>query len=325
MAAEQLVVPESPNKGIPSPHKRIVCLCPALRTGNAIEEYGMSLNGKMKCAGSVVAGAMACFLVYTGAQAAVPASGFADSYQSVPAVAANQSQVIYYREGVVGQRAKTAYVYIDNEFHTTLLPGAFTVFCIAPGAHGLNVALDDAPRYEGKKAQPRTTLEGGKTYFLKVSEAGAVLPTAVTRGDAERQLASTPRQVHLLSRASAVMDCSYTVAMKRQEYLLSGDVLFAFGKADHADAHADSRGTEAAIASQLKDGAVRLDRIDLFGHTDPVGSDAANEMLGMSRALMMRKMAVENGLSEGAISVSSKGRRELLVDSCLGERAHDCL
>lgn len=281
----------------------------------------MSLNGTMKRAATAVVAATASLLVYTGAHAAIPASAFADPYQSVPAVAANQSQVVYYRDGTAGHLANTAHVYIDNEFHTSLLPGGFTVFCIAPGTHGLNAVLDDAPRYEGKKAQPRTTLEGGKTYFLKVSEAGAVLPTAVTRVDAERALANSPRQAHVLSRASAVKACNYMAPVEPQVYTLSGDVLFAFGKAGYADVREDGRRAVASIVTALKKDGVELDRIDVVGHTDPIGSDAANETLGLMRAQTVRQMLIESGLAVGSITVQSKGRRELVVDDCLGDRS----
>lgn len=282
----------------------------------------MSLNVTMKHAATAFVAATASLLVHAGAHAAIPASAFADPYQSVPAVAANQSQVVYYRDGTAGHIANTAHVYIDNEFHTSLLPGGFTVFCVSPGAHGLNAVLDDAPRYEGKKAQPRTTLEGGKTYFLKVSEAGAVLPTAVTRVDAERALAGSPRQAHVLSRASAVKSCNHIAPVEPQVYTLSGDVLFAFGKAGYDDVRDDGRRAVAAIVSELQQDGVGLDRIDVVGHTDPIGSDASNETLGLMRAQTVRQMLIESGLSVGSITVQSKGRRELLVDDCLGERTH---
>lgn len=289
---------------------------------NDLKEYGMSLNVTMKRAATAIVAATASMLVYTGAHAAIPASAFADPYQAVPAVAENQSQVVYYRDGTAGHIANTAHVYIDNEFHTSLLPGGFTVFCLAPGAHGLNAVLDDAPRYEGKKAQPRTTLEGGKTYFLKVSEAGAVLPTAVTRVDAEKALARSPRQAHVLSRASAIKACNYLAPVEPQVYTLSGDVLFAFGKAGYSDVREDGRRAVASIVRELQQDGVALDRIEVVGHTDPIGSDAANETLGLMRAQTVRQMLIESGLSVGSITVQSMGRRDLLVDDCLGDRSH---
>jgi len=282
----------------------------------------MSLNPTMKRAATAIVAATASVLVYTSAHAAIPATAFADPYQSVPAVAANQSQVVYYRDGTTGHIANTAHVYIDNEFHTSLLPGGFTVFCLAPGAHGLNAVLDDAPRYEGKKAQPRTTLEGGKTYFLKVGESGAVLPTAVTRVDAERALANSQRQAHVLSRASAIKACNHVAPAEPQVYTLSGDVLFAFGKAGYADVRDDGRRAVDGIVRELKKEGIALERIDVVGHTDPIGSDTANETLGLMRAQTVRQMLIESGLSVGSITVESKGRRELLVDDCTGDRSH---
>ena len=282
----------------------------------------MSLNGTIKRAATATVATAAFFLVYTGANAAIPASAFAESYQSVPAVAANQSQVVYYRDGTAGHLSSTAHVYIDNEFHTSLLPGGFTVFCIAPGTHGLSAVLGDAPRYEGKKAQPHTTLEGGKTYFLKVDETGALLPMAVTRGDAEGALARSPRQVHVLSRASGVMDCDHLVTSEPQVYTLSGDVLFDFGKAGYGDVREDGRRAVTALVNNMRNQGVEADRIDIVGHTDPIGSDAINDALGLTRAQSVRQLLVESGLALDSISVHSKGRSDLLVNDCLGDRAH---
>ena len=281
----------------------------------------MYLNGMIKRTALAIVATTASLLALTNAQAAIPASAFADRYQAVPAVTANQSQVVYYREGSAGQLANAAHVYIDNELHTSLLPGGYTVFCVAPGAHGLNAVLEDAPRYEGKKAQPRTTLEGGKTYFLKVSEVGAVLPTAVTRVDAERALAGSPRQAHLLSRASAVTACNHVPAVESQVYTLSGDVLFAFGKSSYADVREDGRRAVAAIVRELQKDGIALDRIDVIGHTDPIGSHAANDKLGLMRAQTVRQMLIESGLSVGSITVQSNGSRELLVGDCVGDRS----
>src|SRR5690606_35441134 len=97
-------------------------------------------------------------LLAVGAHAAVLQSAFGDPYQAIPAVATSQSQVVYYRPGTPGQKAEPAFVYIDKEFHTGLLPGGYTVFCLAPGRHGLSAVLDDAPRYGGKRVQPGVRL-----------------------------------------------------------------------------------------------------------------------------------------------------------------------
>ncbi|WP_296248070.1 hypothetical protein [uncultured Stenotrophomonas sp.] len=234
----------------------------------------MSFDETMKRAAAFFAAATVCALVNTEAHATIPVSAFAETYQPVPAVAANQSQVVYYRGGTTGQQASAANVYVDGEFHASLLPGAFTVLCVASGVHGLNSALNDAPRYEGKGAQPRTSLEGGKTYFLKLSENGTLLPKAVSRMDAEKELANSRRQVHLLSRASIVVECNYTASVMAQEHTSSGDVALALGKTGYSALRADGRDV-LRMDSEFLD---PVDRINSIDH------DASNRAQGMVRA-----------------------------------------
>ncbi|PZU26861.1 MAG: hypothetical protein DI584_10750 [Stenotrophomonas sp.] len=243
----------------------------------------MSIDETMKRAASVFTAATVCALVYTGAHAAIPGSAFAETYQPVPAVVANQSQVVYYRAGTAGQQASAANVYVDSEFHASLLPGAFTVLCIAPGVHELNASVNDAPRYDGKRAQSQTSLEGGKTYFLKVSENGALLPKEVNRVDAERELTNSQRQVHLLSRASAAMECNYTATVMAQAYTLYGNAASALGETGHPARSAQGRGTVAVVSSQSTKDGVGLDLMDAVGRINVVDQDAGNGAAGTSR------------------------------------------
>jgi len=127
---------------------------------------------------------------------------FGDTYQAVPAAAADQAQVVYYRSGV---HAKTsgANVYIDGHFHTSLLPGGFTTFCLPPGAHMLGAYQHDAPLYRGKREELyQVQLEAGKTYFVKVADDGTGVPVSVDRVEAEKGLQNARKQIHTISRAT---------------------------------------------------------------------------------------------------------------------------
>jgi OOP family OmpA-OmpF porin len=53
-------------------------------------------------------------------------------------------------------------------------------------------------------------------------------------------------------------------------------------------------------------------RILLTGHTDPIGSDAYNLELSMSRAQAVKRYLVERGYDDGAIGVEGRGFREPL-------------
>lgn len=144
-------------------------------------------------------------------QAAPEARTFGAAYQPVAPVANDQAQVVYYRAAQAGKADKgAAHVYVDRQFHTGLLPGGYTAFCVKPGAHTLGAYLNDAPLYKGKTSDAyRAEFQGGKTYFLRVNGASIGALQVVARAEAERELATTRAQVHALSRATAVEACRY--------------------------------------------------------------------------------------------------------------------
>lgn len=141
-------------------------------------------------------------MAFAKTQAPAGLQVFGESYQAVPAAAADQAQVVYYRSG---EHAKTsgANVYIDGHFHTSLLPGGFTTFCLPPGGHMLGAYQHDAPLYRGKREELyRVQLEAGKTYFVKVADDGTGSPVSVDRVEAEKGLQHARKQIHAISRAA---------------------------------------------------------------------------------------------------------------------------
>lgn len=252
--------------------------------------------------------------------AAPVASAFGKQFADLAPVSAFQSQVVYYRPNGVGLRAGAANVYVDREFHTALLPGGFTAFCVAPGQHSLGAYVNDAPKYAGKTSDVYSTqLEAGKTYFLQVREDGYGAPLPVTRDAAQGPLATTRTQVHALSRASTVVACDYQpmpAVAKHKDYALSSDVLFAFGKSGVSDMTSGGRMAIRTLVAQLQKDDVKLDRIQVIGHTDPIGSAASNQLLGLKRAQTVRRLLVENGLSSNAVSASSVGASEADAFGC---------
>ncbi|VXD01318.1 conserved exported hypothetical protein [Enterobacterales bacterium 8AC] len=132
---------------------------------------------------------------------------FGEQYHALPATASDKARVTYYRAALGGQRLSGANVYVDGHYHTSLLPGGFTTFCLVPGEHTLGAYQHDAPLYRGKTEELyRVKLEAGKTYFIKVSDDGKSAPVSVTRAEAEQELKYTREQKHAVSRA-AVLTC----------------------------------------------------------------------------------------------------------------------
>lgn len=155
---------------------------------------------------------------------------FDATYVPVPPIGEDQAQVVYYRiqEGV--QRQGSAHVYVDREFHTGLLPGGYSTFCMAPGSHTLGAYLDDTPDYKGKRSDLyQASLQGGKTYYLRVREDGNTFPQPIKREEAERDLVTSRMQAHALSRAASIEACrhyDYLVDESRfKHYELSSDCL----------------------------------------------------------------------------------------------------
>ncbi|WP_438866560.1 OmpA family protein [Pseudomonas sp. L1(2025)] len=250
---------------------------------------------------------------------------FGNQYSPVAPVSGGQAQVVYYRLPAANAQASGAHVYVDREFQASLLPGGYTAFCVTPGQHTLGAYLNDAPKYAGKNTDVYSAqLNGGMTYFLKVGEGGNAAPQAVSRSQAESELAATRQQVHALSRASHVVACDYQpmpAAATFKDYSLSGDVLFAFGKSGYADISTPGRKAISELIDQLRTEHANLEQIAVIGHTDPIGKADANHALGLKRAQTVRRLLLDGGLSASTIHVSSAGSREPVSGQCEGTRA----
>lgn len=141
---------------------------------------------------------------------------FGERYRPAPAAAADQAQVIYYRSSSEAQKAPGANVYINGHFHTSLLPGGFTQFCLPPGQHTLGAFQNDAPLYHGKtQVLYRVQLEAGKTYFVKATDDGNGSPVSAERIEAEQALQHAREQTHAISRA-AIQTCKNPAAQENQ-------------------------------------------------------------------------------------------------------------
>lgn len=255
---------------------------------------------------------------------AVSGKIFGTQYAPVAPVADRQVQVVYYRANAMGTQQGAAHVYVDREFHAGLLPGGYSSFCVAPGNHSLGAYVKDAPQYKGKTTDVfSASLDGGKTYFLRVREDGYGAPQAVARVDAERELSGMRMQVQALSRASTVQACDYQPMPVAQykDYALSGDVLFAFGKSGYQDITSGGRAAIRQLVTQLKQENANLDGIEVIGHTDPIGSASSNHLLGLKRAQTVRRMLLEGGLPASAVVASSAGSDQPVTSGCYGSRA----
>ncbi|AVJ22739.1 MULTISPECIES: OmpA family protein [Pseudomonas] len=266
-----------------------------------------------------------CLPVIAAPADIVPGKVFDATYVPVPPIGEDQAQVVYYRVQQGVQRQGAAHVYVDREFHTGLLPGGYSTFCLAPGSHTLGAYLDDTPDYKGKRSDLyQASLQGGKTYYLRVREDGNTFPQPIKREEAERELSTLRVQAHALTRAASIEACrhyDYLVDESRfKHYELSSDVLFAFGKSGQQDISAVGRKAVGELVDELQRDDAQIRHVQVVGHTDPIGDEAKNQHLGQLRANTLRELLVAGGIPKSLISAASAGNRELVVFSCYGSR-----
>lgn len=274
----------------------------------------------------LIGAALFNFQALANVPAVVAGKVFDATYEPVAAIGEDQAQVVYYRTLGGVQRKGAAHIYVDREFHTGLLPGGHTTFCVAPGTHTLGAYLDDMPTYKGKHSDLyQATLQGGKTYYLRVREDGNTFPLPLARDVAEAELTTSRTQVHAVSRAASVEACrhyDYLVDESRfKHYELASDVLFAFGKAGQGDISNAGHQAIARLINDLHHDDAQVKSVQVIGHTDPIGDEAKNQQLGQLRADTLRQLLINKGIPESIISASSAGNREPVVFSCYGSRA----
>lgn len=242
-------------------------------------------------------------------------------YGAVPAVSKDQAQVVLFRKAAPPD-GEGAHVYVDGEFHTALLPHGFTRICLREGDHALEAYVGDAPLYEGKeRPKTRVNLEGGKTYFVSVSDRGLGEVVPLRRAEAERLLEGAREQRHVISRASTVIPCHSegVAAAPAMRYTVNADVLFEFGRADAQAITSTGRADLAKVAADVKEKSSAVGaRVVVRGHADPIGSFASNQALSEQRAATVRRVLVEEGLKFNQIAIEGASSTEPVVSCPVG-------
>ncbi|MGB6102993.1 MAG: OmpA family protein [Pusillimonas sp.] len=99
-------------------------------------------------------------------------------------------------------------------------------------------------------------------------------------------------------------------------YSLNSDVLFAFGSATLTAAGQAEVEKVAAEIRQRGEGTVTV-----VGHTDRIGSDAANMTLSQRRAQAVRQVLVDNGIDSARVTARGAGESQPVVDCPDGPRS----
>ena len=113
------------------------------------------------------------------------------------------------------------------------------------------------------------------------------------------------------------------------EINLAVDTLFKFDRYMLSDLLLPGRNQLDDVAQKIANGYVRVDRIDLIGHTDRLGTESYNQTLGANRAKTIRDYLVQKGVNPSILSTASMGESQPVTNGCRGvqprEALHACL
>lgn len=254
---------------------------------------------------------------------------FGELFTTALPAPASQTRVLVFR-AKQAPTDKPVNIYLNGQYHASLLRGGFSEFCAAPGAVNIKAALDDAARLHTSKldAGQRLELKAGQTIFLKVDESTspAIGLLSGTAAQVKADIESTRRQIHTISRAKAALTCMEPAPVAvvtpppapkppvPREYALETDALFEFGK---AEIRASGYNAIESLVQRLLQDFSSVERIRVVGYTDPIGSAAFNKKLSQQRAdVVARQIASRNIPIERGIEAEGRGPIELVKTGC---------
>lgn len=254
---------------------------------------------------------------------------FGEVFSTALAAPANQTRIFVFRNNQA-PNALPVNIYLNGQYHASLLRGGFSEFCAAPGAVNIKAALDDASKLHTSKldAGQRLALQAGQTIYLKVDESTspAIGLLSGTAAQAKADIEGTRRQIHTISRAKAALTCGQPAPVVAaapppppkppapREYALETDALFEFGK---AEIRASGYNAIESLVQRLLQDFSSVERIRVVGYTDPIGSAAFNKKLSQERAdVVARQIASRNIPIERGIVAEGRGPIELVKTGC---------
>ncbi len=246
-------------------------------------------------------------------------------FQPQASLGSSQSRLVVYRMAGADSLPGATGVFVQGEYHTSLVPGGYSSLCLSPGNVEVGARQFRVGRTAKDSQDTLTALQlpGSQTQYLAVTEdAGRPVLRPVSAAQALQDLRNTRLQIHTISRVTRAQNCvagTPTVAAAPaapQQFNLSGDTLFAFGKSDRAGLTSGGLSSLDNLMSRIRNEYSRVDRVHVVGHADPLGSAAANERLSIDRAQTVRQYMQSAGVINADFSSEGSGSRDPVVSEC---------
>lgn len=242
-----------------------------------------------------------------------------ERYAQGPAVASSQSRIVLYRSA--DSRDGATSIFVDDRYHDSLVPSAWSQLCYRSGAVELAVRHVQAatrPAKDRYDTITALTLQPGQVHYLRVGTANnrpVLQPVAAAQ--ALQEMTNTREQVHTVSRvAQECLETAAPVAVVGQPYTLAADTLFAFDRSDRAGMTATGTRAIDLLLVNIQRDYSRVDRVHLVGHADPLGQPERNERLAIERANTVRDYITQKRQLQAPMTAEGRGSREPVVRHC---------
>ncbi|KAI9549715.1 Outer membrane protein A [Daphnia sinensis] len=234
---------------------------------------------------------------------------------------ASQSRLVVYRTAKGNPLPGATGVFVHGQYHTSLVPGGYSMLCLAPGSVEVGARQFRVGRNAKDNQDSVTALQlpSAQTQYLSVTEeSGRPVMKPVPAAQALQELSATRLQIHTVSRVTKAQECvaGAVPAPAPEQYSLSGDTLFAFGKSDRAGLTSGGLASLDSLMGRIRSEYSRIDRVHVIGHADPLGSVSANERLSVERADTVRHYMQITGQISAPFSSEGRGSRQLAKTGC---------
>lgn len=209
------------------------------------------------------------------------------------AIGVSQSRILVYRSRSAALSGATG-IFVDAQYHTSLVPGGYSELCFAPGP----VEVGARQMQVGNRARDRMdslsalSLVPGQTLYLRVDEqTGQAVMQPVSAEQAQQDGPTLRYQLHTISRVSRAQPCTEVLAAQvpqapaPRQISLSIEALFGFGRSVNAAMSAAGRRYLDKLIDPLRNDYVQFGHISILDYAGMQSPRITSEVRGDSEPL----------------------------------------
>jgi outer membrane protein OmpA-like peptidoglycan-associated protein len=245
-----------------------------------------------------------------------------ENYIANPHVDNEQSRLVLFRS-LSAQPAGVISVYLDEKYHVSLQPNAYSVFCIESNTAEIRTRLtlsnvDQKPELDTRY---QVTFKKAGSQFVRVIEQddGRTRLEEVPTRIANEELKGARQQVHTHSRAVVVRPCKDAQQVKQMfdpnVITFGSDIIFELNKTDLSSLSSDSQESLNHVVDKINKKYAHASqvKVHLVGYADEGLDESSNARIALARVGTVQAFLMANGLRKTELTYewrSSKGNEK---------------